>query len=397
MFFIVFQDDTEKSFVFPLKNDTMKSMNVFEGESLLEEKEILWNEAKAFIAACYQELGKEGEVKGRLDGIKSEIDRTGSYVHTKEELEHGAKMAWRNSNRCIGRLFWNSLNVIDRRDVRTKEDVRDALFHHIETATNNGKIRPSITIFPPEEKGEKQVEIWNHQLIRYAGYESDGERIGDPASRSLTAACERLGWRGERTDFDLLPLIFRMKGDEQPVWYELPRSLVIEVPITHPEIEAFSDLELKWYGVPIISDMKLEVGGIHYNAAPFNGWYMGTEIGARNLADEKRYDKLKKVASIIGISTDYNTELWKDQALVELNKAVLHSYKKQGVSIVDHHTAASQFKRFEEQEEEAGRKLTGDWTWLIPPISSAATHIFHRSYDNSIVKPNYFYQDRPYE
>lgn len=85
-----------------------------------------------------------------------------------------------------------------------------------------------------------------------------------------------------------------MKGDEQPVWYELPRSLVIEVPIIHPDIEAFADLELKWYGVPIISDMKLEVGGIHYNAAPFNGWYMGTEIGARNLADEKRYDKLKK-------------------------------------------------------------------------------------------------------
>ncbi|MFP9216866.1 nitric oxide synthase oxygenase, partial [Enterococcus faecalis] len=76
-----------------------------------------------------------------------------------------------------------------------------------------GKIRPTITIFPPEEKGEKQVEIWNHQLIRYAGYESDGERIGDPASCSLTAACEELGWRGERTDFDLLPLIFRMKGD----------------------------------------------------------------------------------------------------------------------------------------------------------------------------------------
>lgn len=119
----------------------------FGGESLLEDKEILWNEAKAFIANCYQELGKEYEAQDRLDDIKSEIDRTGSYVHTKEELAHGAKMAWRNSNRCIGRLFWNSLNVIDRRDVTTKEEVRDALFHHIETATNNGKIRPTITIF----------------------------------------------------------------------------------------------------------------------------------------------------------------------------------------------------------------------------------------------------------
>lgn len=78
----------------------------------------------------------------------------------------------------------------------------------------------------------------------------------------------------------------------------------------------------------------------------------------------------------MGIAADFNTDLWKDQALVELNKAVLYSYKKHGVSIVDHHTAASQFKRFEEQEEEAGRKLTGDWTWLIPPISPASTHIF---------------------
>lgn len=105
----------------------------------MEEKEILWNEAKAFIAACYQELGKEEEVKGRLEDIKSEINLTGSYVHTKEELEHGAKMAWRNSNRCIGRLFWNSLNVIDRRDVRTKEEVRDALFHHMKPPPITGK------------------------------------------------------------------------------------------------------------------------------------------------------------------------------------------------------------------------------------------------------------------
>ncbi len=99
----------------------------------------------------------------------------------------------------------------------------------------------------------------------------------------------------------------------------------------------------------------------------------------------------------MGISASLNTDLWKDQVLVELNKAVLYSYKKHGVSIVDHHTAANQFKRFEEQEQDAGRKLTGDWTWLIPPISPASTHIFHKSYDDTIVKPNYFYQDKPYQ
>ncbi|WP_424161699.1 nitric oxide synthase [Bacillus amyloliquefaciens] len=363
----------------------------------MKHTELLWDEAKAFIDVCYRELGMESQINARLHTIKDEIDRTGSYVHTAEELEHGAKMAWRNSNRCIGRLFWQSLNVIDRRGVSTKEEVRDALFEHIEIATNGGKIKPTITIFPPEKNGEKQVEIWNHQLIRYAGYETEQGRIGDPASYELTSVCEKLGWRGKRTDFDILPLLFRMKGDEQPVWYDLPQTLVKEVPISHPDIKEFADLNLKWYGVPIIADMKLEIGGLSYNAAPFNGWYMGTEIGARNLADEKRYDLLRKIASVMGISASLNTDLWKDQVLVELNKAVLYSYKKHGVSIVDHHTAANQFKRFEEQEQDAGRKLTGDWTWLIPPISPASTHIFHKSYDNTIVKPNYFYQDKPYQ
>ncbi|MGR5915266.1 nitric oxide synthase oxygenase [Bacillus pacificus] len=55
-----------------------------------------------------------------------------------------------------------------------------------------------------------------------------------------------------------------------------------EVPIEHPEYP-ISSLGAKWYRVPMISDMRLEIGGISYTAAPFNGWYMGTEIGARNL------------------------------------------------------------------------------------------------------------------
>ena len=37
--------------------------------------------------------------------------------------------------------------------------------------------------------------------------------------------------------------------------------------------------------MPAISNMPLSIGGVTYPAAPFNGWYLGTEIGARNLAD----------------------------------------------------------------------------------------------------------------
>lgn len=55
--------------------------------------------------------------------------------------------------------------------------------------------------------------------------------------------------------------------------------------------EWFRDLDLKWYCVPGVSSMMLDVGGIEFTACPFNGWYMGTEIG-RDFADSNRYNKL---------------------------------------------------------------------------------------------------------
>ncbi|CAH0120443.1 MULTISPECIES: nitric oxide synthase oxygenase [unclassified Paenibacillus] len=356
----------------------------------------LYSAASQFIAKCYRELGKdEKETADRLEQIAREIEETNFYRHTFEELEYGAKMAWRNSNRCIGRLFWPSLHVFDARDIDTEEQIYEALIRHIEFATNDGKIRPAITVFAAAGHGRDQVRIWNHQLIRYAGYETEQGVIGDPHSIPFTKVCESLGWSGKRTPFDVLPLVVTA-GSNSPKLFEIPPAIVKEVPLSHPEFEWFPELDLKWYAVPLISDMRLEIGGISYTAAPFNGWYMGTEIGARNLADAARYNMLPTLAHRMGLAPAANATLWKDRALVELNIAVLHSFKKAGVGIVDHHTAAQQFKTFEEQERRAGRPLTGNWTWLIPPLSPAATHIFHRSYDNTEMSPNFHYQQAPY-
>jgi len=365
--------------------------------NMVDSKEQVWQEAKQFIEACYRELGKsESEIIFRLQEVKKEIEQTGFYVHTFEELEHGARMAWRNSNRCIGRLFWQMLHVFDARHLDNEEEIAESLFRHIEFATNGGKIRPAITIFKAAEGGIENVRIWNHQLLRYAGYETEDGIIGDSSSISFTKACEKMGWKGERTHFDILPLVVQVRGRE-PKWFDIPKEIVLEVPIEHPEFPWFQDLQLKWYAVPIISDMYLEIGGIRYTAAPFNGWYMETEIGARNFADDYRYNMLPKVASCMGLDMSTNATLWKDKALIELNIAVLYSYKKAGVSIVDHHTAAQQFKLFEQKEKQSCRHVTGDWTWLIPPVSPATTHVFHKEYDNIIITPNYFYQKRPYE
>lgn len=347
--------------------------------------------ATDFVMQFYQETNKDtSQLQQRFQEIEREIALTGSYKHTKEELEFGAKIAWRNSNKCIGRLFWNSLTVFDQRELCTEESVFNALLQHIRYATNGGKIRPTISVFE-----HSRVRIWNDQLIRYAGYEVDGQIIGDSSSIQVTKQCEKLGFVGEKTNFDLLPLIIQIDG-QMPKIFELPKEDILEIPLAHSAYDWFQTLGLKWYAVPIISNMGFEIGGITYEAAPFNGWYMGTEIGARNLADVERYNTLPQIAEKMGLSTTKASSLWQDRALIELNHAVLESFKNQGVSIVDHHTAAQQFKLFEEQEAKQQRKVTGNWVWLVPPLAAATTHIFHKTYDNTKKSPNYVYQKCPF-
>lgn len=84
---------------------------------------MLLDEARSFIQTMYTELNYDSsKIAERLNEIENEITRTGSYTHTYEELSYGAKLAWRNSNRCIGRLFWDSLNVEDARDIDNEEN-----------------------------------------------------------------------------------------------------------------------------------------------------------------------------------------------------------------------------------------------------------------------------------
>ncbi|WP_282935903.1 nitric oxide synthase oxygenase [Paenibacillus sp. RC67] len=353
------------------------------------------DEAISFIRSSYAEYGKQPEeAERRIKDITESISLTGTYSHTIDELRFGAKWAWRNNSRCIGRLFWSSLEIFDQRDLETEDAIAKALFQHIEYATNGGRIRPTITLFAPETD-KQTIRIWNHQLIRYAGYETDNGIIGDPASVAFTKQCLRMGWQGERTPFDILPLVIQINKQE-PRWYPIPPDLVLEVPLVHPTIKQFAELGLKWYAVPCISDMRLEIGGLSYTAAPFNGWYMGTEIGARNFSDTSRYNQLPRIADMMGLDRSTNSSLWKDRALVELNAAVLYSYKNKGVSIVDHHTAAEQYMRFEKQELDAGRKVNGKWSWLIPPMSPAATPIWDHYFTEFEIKPSFSYQPAPY-
>lgn len=52
----------------------------------------------------------------------------------------------------------------------------------------------------------------------------------------------------------------------------------------------------------------------------------------------------------MGLDTNMMVSLWKDKALVEVNIAVLYSYHRDNVSIVDHHSASEQFMKHMENE-----------------------------------------------
>jgi nitric-oxide synthase, bacterial len=327
-----------------------------------------------------------------MSQIRREVATTGTYRHTAAELTFAAQVAWRNSVRCIGRLYWRSLRVRDRRHVTSAPDVAADAVAHLRAATNGGRVRPLITVFAPDAPGRPGPRILSSQLVRYAGHEdADGSVTGDPATVGLTRLARQLGWPGpdQVGRFDVLPLLVQA-ADEAPTWHRLPGNAVLEVPLKHPDHGWFAELQLRWYAVPVVSDMQLVAGGICYPAAPFNGWYMCTEVGSRDLGDAGRYNELPRIAARMGLRTDDDRTLWKDRALTELNLAVIHSYSAAGVTITDHHTESIRFLKHLELEERQGRTCPADWSWIVPPAASSATPVFHRYYDDIDQSPNFY-------
>ena len=347
--------------------------------------------AERFITLFYKENPGAGACAVRVRQVRAEIGVYGTYRHTPAELEFAARVAWRNSSRCIGRLYWRTLRVRDRRQVNAPAQIAAECMTHLREATNGGRIRPVITVFAPDAPGRPGPRIVNSQLTGYAGHQAGRAVTGDPAHLEVTRLAHDLGWPASDPPgrFDLLPLIIASPG--LPLaWFELPRDTVLEVPLRHPDLLWFRELRLRWYAVPVISDMYLEAGGIRYPAAPFNGWYMCTEIGSRDLGDESRYNQLPEIAARMGLRTESPRTLWKDRAVTELNAAVLYSFETSGVKIADHHTESELFLAHVEQEQRHGRRCPADWSWIVPPAAGSTTPVFHRTYDDFDASPNFY-------
>uniref|UniRef100_A0A4W5NXK7 Nitric oxide synthase, inducible n=1 Tax=Hucho hucho TaxID=62062 RepID=A0A4W5NXK7_9TELE len=332
----------------------------------------------------------------RLEEITLEIGSTGTYQLTVEELAFGARQAWRNAPRCIGRIQWSNLQLFDARKCKTTQDMFQFLCEHLQFATNGGNLRSAITVFPQRKEDRDDFRVWNSQLLKYAGYQMpDGSIQGDPSSVEFTKICIQLGWKPQYGLFDVLPLVLQVNG-EDPDLYEIPPHLILEVPMEHPQHKWFQDLGLKWYALPAVSNMLMEIGGLEFTACPFNGWYMGTEIGVRDFCDYQRYNILEEVGRRMGLETHKLSSLWKDQALVTINVAVIYSFQKNKVTITDHHSAAESFMKHLETEFRLRGGCPADWAWLVPPMSGSLTPVFHQEMVNYILSPFFYYQPDPW-
>ncbi|XP_066268552.1 nitric oxide synthase 1-like [Branchiostoma lanceolatum] len=357
-------------------------------------KEEVLEQAKEFIDDYYASMKKENsaEHERRWIDIQAQVEEKGLYDLEYDELLYGAKMAWRNASRCIGRYQWNNLQVIDYRNVKTAQEMFDAACDHIRYATKDGQMKTAISIFPMRTDGKHDYKFWNKYLFQYAGYrQPDGSVIGDPANVELTEVCQSLGWKGKGTPYDFLPAIVSANG-EDPVIFEWPEDVPLELELRHPKHDWFEELAIKVNCVPLQGDMLFDVGGMQFPACPITGWFQSTEP-VRDLLDENRYNMAEIIAKKLGYDTSRYNSLWKDAAFLEVHIAVIHSFQMKGVMTQDPYTLTESFMKHMEREHRVRGGCPSDWVWIVPPSCSSLTPVFHQEMLNYHLRPALEYQE----
>jgi len=224
-------------------------------------------------------------------GVRAEIRRDGHYSTPAGVLTFGARVGLSHSAPAANRaaVLAGAAGarppVSDRRR-RTGRGVRQA-----PAATTPGGPRSGSTITcsprtPPRSPLATRIPTSTDPLRRVPL--SGGNRARRPPQRrpyrpGQPRSCRRRR-RPARFDLpaavDLLPLL-RCRASSDPP----DRVLEVTRTLLHPGVcPTVPDRQLRWHAVRRHT-MPLVIGGVRtHPAAPFHGWYLNTEIVARNLA-----------------------------------------------------------------------------------------------------------------
>ena len=109
-------------------------------------KETLLREAMEYVELYYHERGEEmrGEEgfvtkAARIRDIKRSVDATGTYEQTFDEIQHGARVAWRNAPKCSNRKHWQQLKLLDCREVASNKGMYDSCIQHLTKAVSESR------------------------------------------------------------------------------------------------------------------------------------------------------------------------------------------------------------------------------------------------------------------
>lgn len=265
----------------------------------------------------------------------------------------------------ISRIAWDTLVVRDRRHCTRPDEIFNEVLEHLKAAAGGTSIQSVMTVFRPQQPDELWgLRFWSSQFVRYAGYKDRAslEILGDTANADFTSyLIETNLWKppAEKSAFDVLPLVIKVPGNDTPFVYELPKAAINEVKIEHPKFAKVKDLGYKWTTIPAINNFIVTLGGIKYTAAPFNGWYVTTEI-ARNLLE--RYGATKPLATAMGF--ELNDTFLAQKISTELESAILFSFEKNKITMVDPDTVGRSFLTHCKREQSSGRECPAQWSWI---------------------------------
>lgn len=249
-----------------------------------------------------------------------------------------------------------------------------------------------MTVFRPKQPDEQWgIKFWSDQLVRYACYElEDGSTMGDLANKHLTKyLIEKKLWvpPEPRTQHDVLPVVFKMPGRDEPIVHQFDKKYMDEAEIFHPDFPEVAKLGHKWASVPAINTFNMNLGGVEYGCMPFNGWFCSVEI-VRDLME--RYEGAsEKWAAAIGINPK-TQKMWKARVAHEIDVAVLHSFDKAGYTIVDPDTVGEQFMTHCKRERDAGRECPAQWSW-IGGLTGPINKTWHKEMRDFRKDPQYEY------
>ena len=80
----------------------------------------------------------------------------------------------------------------------------------------------------------------------------------------------------------------------------------------------------------------------------------------------------------MNLDSSNNMTLWRDRVALELNIAILHSFAKAGVAIVDQHSSSEQFMIHMNNELRSRGGCPADWVWLNPSQSGSLCPVYHQ-------------------